>query len=1422
KGTPFNDVIDANQTAATTLVYTVTVNGVATPTETDTLVLASGVRTVEAAKITADAGDDLIRVNWLDGLGVDASVNSLRFDVDGGPAFTRDQLVVIDDGTDDLTLFRKGSTNDTGSVTVGPGNAEPLEVTFMGIEFPRFLDETGAALNPAPSPAAGPQLVVFKYDTFEFNDDRLTASFLGANSVVNVDPTIDPGPITTPFAVPGDQDWYRVQALVTGTLDFQVFFREIPALVGGRPGLPANGNLNIEVYDSDGTLIAGNGTFGDNDGGAELETAPNQNERVRIPAVQGQTYYLRVFGVTTGINNYNITVINIPPPTPYDLELDDVVVPGTVVTGTSTTVFSGNAALSAVDDFYNGKFVEFLTGNAIGQRAVVLDYTGATRTFTLMTPLSVTPAAASTFQIESTDTGRSQLDNILRDNTPTIFLRLDDAIFLNDLPGNNANDSPPDEVIPIPFQAGPTQPSTAGYAIAVFDEGSTPPQTGTPPQTPLGFAVLPVGVATPNGVYTFTVPTALSDGSHFLSARVQMLDPATPQQRGFGGRSVSLEVVVDTVAPPVFFGLPGVANDGLDPSSDTGSLADVSTFSDRVTSDTSPTFFGTAEANAIIRLYADLNNNSMIDAADVLIAQTVAHPLDGTNQFPGGRWVATSNVEFNDPAYFPTRDGLRRIMVTAEDVPGNVSSTTAPQILEIFVDTQGPQVTNVFITAVPSYDLFDPKPSTAGPTPLINQLSITFRDLPNRVAEFPNLEAIIESIAEAPGNWILKGDHVGFIAIDTIVATLDPQVNGSPATATVVLTFFQPLPDDRYTLTIKDNLEDPAGNNLDGESNAFEPLEIPTFPSGDGVPGGDFHARFTVDSRPEIGTWASTTTSIDINGNGVYDPEGVARDFVNRDLIFSFGLRTDAIFAGNFAATGAGAASGFDKIGAYGFLEGQFRFLLDLTHDGVPDVTIVPTLQINGWPVAGNFNNAHPGDEIGLFDGARWFLDSNGNNNLDNADTVVNGPLRGHPVVGDFDGDGLDDLATYQPDMNLWHFDLANNGFGGVDATLNFGQPGVMERPVAADMNMDGVTDIGLWVPAQVGPSMPAPTAEWYFLVSTVSRVTTVGNISRLNHPFNPVPFGTDLFFDFGDTVAQPLVGNFDPPISFNLIPRLDAIADQTMNHGQDTLPVALHGWDYDKDPITYSARALGSPHPLVAQLGLFYLGEYFTGYHGYHEKWLGGPGGTFYGLFPGGELRKWLGNITDTLSAKGLVATVGRSFYDDPSLLLDPPAPANVRLWVNGNVLTIDPPVTFAGSFVVEASVSDGQDSASRRFSVTVTNATAPLLDAIADQTMKASQDKITLALASSDADGDPLTYSGRAIGSQAYELKEQLGLSYLGQYYTGYHGYHEKWMAGTGGAFYGMFADGALRKWLGNITDTRSPQGLVAMLGQSFYDDP
>src|SRR5262249_24596969 len=312
-----------------------------------------------------------------------------------------------------------------------------------------------------------------------------------------------------------------------------------------------------------------------------------------------------------------------------------------------------------------------------------------------------------------------------------------------------------------------------------------------------------------------------------------------------------------------------------------------------------------------------------------------------------------------------------------------------------------------------------------------------------------------------------------------------PTTPGEPATGYVQLNFVDAngtpiaLPDDRYTLHITDNvIVDPAGNILDGESNAAEQLNNPTFPTGNGVPGGDFTARFTIDTRPELGDFAAAKVYVDANANFLFDPQNT--DFTNRDLTFTLQLDPtlvgraqlgvhDSVFVGNFPTDLDDEADGFSKLAAYGTdpVAGPgFRWLYDTTDDGtadqvVPQGTGFTILDQNGRPVtfngsgiaiAGNFDGVLAnGDEPGLFDGTHFFLDTNHNYVIDAGDTAITTALRGFPIAGDFNGDGTIDLGTWQTDQFKFNFGTAGTGgdtgipvayTGTVDNTINFGFPG--------------------------------------------------------------------------------------------------------------------------------------------------------------------------------------------------------------------------------------------------------------------------------------------------------------------------------------------------------------------------------------------
>ena len=361
-----------------------------------------------------------------------------------------------------------------------------------------------------------------------------------------------------------------------------------------------------------------------------------------------------------------------------------------------------------------------------------------------------------------------------------------------------------------------------------------------------------------------------------------------------------------------------------------------------------------------------------------------------------------------------------------------------------------------------------------------------------------------------------------------------------------------PLWDDRYTLWVSDSISDPAGNPLDGESGALAPFEgndvpddtPPIFPTGDGAHGGSFHARFTVDSRPEIATYLGDGTwYVDLNGNGVFDQDNT--DPTNRDIVWKFGT------FGDLPVTGDWNGDGYDEIGVLGKRNGKDLFFLDLDRNGAFDPAVDASFEFkmqgagNGAPIAGDWDG-DGSDEVAVLQGNSWFIDNIGASytpalSLLNP-TRIQTRMRGLPIAGDWDGDGDDNVGTYDKDDFFLDTD---DDFAASDLTVSFPEfdfGGLKPQPVAHDWDQDGDDNIGLFVRRETGANSGSREAgEWFLDINT--ELSGSGTIEAR---FEPPPTGLpgvplvnqDIFYNFGDEREPaalggliPVVGNFDPPL---------------------------------------------------------------------------------------------------------------------------------------------------------------------------------------------------------------------------------------------------------------------------------------------------
>jgi hypothetical protein len=99
---------------------------------------------------------------------------------------------------------------------------------------------------------------------------------------------------------------------------------------------------------------------------------------------------------------------------------------------------------------------------------------------------------------------------------------------------------------------------------------------------------------------------------------------------------------------------------------------------------------------------------------------------------------------------------------------------------------------------------------------------------------------------------------------------------------------------------------------------------------------------------------------------------------------------------------------------------------------------------------------------IGVYRNGQWFIDRTGSGKWDDSAIYVNNAdfglgTEGIPVVGDFNGDGIDKIGLYVD--GVWHLDTT--GDFKFDTVIEFGEKG--DYPVVGDFDGTGIAQLAVY-----------------------------------------------------------------------------------------------------------------------------------------------------------------------------------------------------------------------------------------------------------------------------------------------------------------------------------------------------------------------
>ena len=240
---------------------------------------------------------------------------------------------------------------------------------------------------------------------------------------------------------------------------------------------------------------------------------------------------------------------------------------------------------------------------------------------------------------------------------------------------------------------------------------------------------------------------------------------------------------------------------------------------------------GTAEADSLVRVYIDANDNNQVDAGETLAGQ---------QQLSGGATSFSISVSL-------APDAVNNFVVTATDAAAHVSpAADVPALTE---DSQAPTVTAVSIggNAIAEGQKLGRE---------VPEITVTFSEEVSTAGGATDPDSVTN-----PANWTLTNDSVDITARITGITF---GINAATSAYEATITLDEPLESAAYVLTANGttSIEDMAGNRLDGDA--------------DGMPGGDFARSFTVAAPSAELNWTTTITGIyGQSGNAItHDSDG--------------------------------------------------------------------------------------------------------------------------------------------------------------------------------------------------------------------------------------------------------------------------------------------------------------------------------------------------------------------------------------------------------------------------------------------------------------------------------------------------------------------------------------------------------------------